>query len=30
MLAIFKRSHPDMERGELLARQVGFVVEKGL
>jgi len=30
MLAIFKGSHPDMERGELLARQVGFVVEKGL
>ena len=30
MLAIFQGSCPDMERGEALARQVGFVTEAGV
>ncbi len=29
MLALFSGCHPDMERGEELARQVGFVVQRG-
>ncbi len=29
MLAIFRGCHPDLERGEVLARQAGFVVERG-
>jgi hypothetical protein len=30
MLAALKGPHPDMQRGEVLARQVGFVAKKGL
>jgi hypothetical protein len=29
MLGVFKALRPDMERGEILARQVGFMVQKG-